>query len=289
MAETPASFGTETQNQSAQRMYNARAPKYEDSWHPAYSESFIASVPLKPGDRVLDLCCGTGLEAFLAAATVGEDGEIIGVDVSGGMLEQLRGRQLREPGLGRRIKALHHDVTDLGALAAVEKGSFDAVLCSCAFVLFDDPAGVMAHWREYLRPGGLMAIDIPGEHNLRPGLVLEQVAKGLGMNYPSNRSYITSSDDFGQFINEQGMEMEGMITLYRMSGKGSVFYGADEADERFEEVVNSSLTQNAVLDDFKAKAKPLFREEWERIAVDGKVESTDISYIYIARKPELVS
>lgn len=33
-------------------------------------------------------------------------------------------------------------------------------------------------------------------------------------------------------------------------------------------------------------AKPLFRQEWERIAVGGKVEITEVSYVYIARKPE---
>lgn len=281
-----ALFGTEAQNQSAQRMYNTRAPKYEDSWHPDYSRRFVSLIPIKAGDRVLDLCCGTGLEAFLAAEIVGENGEVVGVDVSSGMLEQLRQRQQREPGLGKRIKAFHHDVTDLEGVSGVEKGNFDAILCSCAFVLLDDPAGVIAHWKGYLSPGGVMAIDIPHEWSLRPGLVLERVAQKMCIKYPSHRSWIYSIESCKVFLELQGMKVENAMRLDSISGKGSVFHGVDEADELYEKNVNSSLTQNSVSDDFKAKAKPLFREEWERIAVDGKVESTDVLYVYIARKPE---
>lgn len=281
-----ASFGTEAQTQSAQRMYNARASNYEDSWHPDYSRRFVSLVPLKAGDRVLDLCCGTGLDAFLAADIVGEDGEVIGVDVSSGMLEQLRERQQREPELGERIKALHRDVTDLEGLAAVTKGSFDAILCSCAFVLFDDPAGVVAHWKEYLKPGGIMAIDVPHEWSLRPGLVLERIAKKIGVRYPSNRAWIYSIESCKVILEWQGMKVVSAVRLSNISGKESTFYGVDEADEQYDNIVNSSLTQNAVSDDFKVKARPLFRQEWERIAVDGKVEVTNVSYVYIARKPE---
>lgn len=201
-----ASFGTGTQTQSAQRMYNARATKYEGSWHPAYSRRFISLVPLKTGDRVLDLCCGTGLEAFLAADIVGPGGEVVGVDVSSGMLERQRERRRREPELGGRIKDLHHDVTDLEGVAGVAEGSFDAVLCFCAFVLLDDPAGVVAHWKEYLKPGGIMAIDVPHQRSLRPGLVLDRLPKKMGKKYPSNRAWNYSIDSCRAILEWQGME-----------------------------------------------------------------------------------
>lgn len=46
------------------------------------------------------------------------------------------------------------------------------------------------------------------------------------------------------------------------------------------------LTANAITEDFKEKARPLFREEWANAAVDGKVEVADALYLYIARNPE---
>ncbi|KAK2615414.1 hypothetical protein N8I77_002170 [Diaporthe amygdali] len=279
-------FGSETQSQSAQRMYNTRASNYEDSWHPDYSRRFVALVPLKPGHRVLDLCCGTGLDAFLAAEVVGDQGEIVGVDVSSGMLEELRERQNQEPELGGRIRTFNHDVTNLDGVPGLEKGKFDAILCSCAFVLLENSAQVVAHWKEYLKPGGIMAIDVTHEWNLRPGLVLEHAANRLGVKFPSNRLWIQSIDSFKEVLEGQGMAVEKAVELERQSGKGSVFYGVDEADDQFEYFMNGSLAQNVASESFKANAKPLFREEWERIAVNGKVESVDASYVYIARAPQ---
>lgn len=280
-------FGLESQNESAQRMYNARAPNYEDSWHPDYSRRFIAQAPLKPGDRVLSLCCGTGLDAFLAAEVVGDKGEVVGIDVSAGMLEQLRQRQQREAQVGSRIKTIHHDVTDLDGLAnhGVEKGGFDALLCSCAFVLFSNSEQVIAHWKEYIKPGGVMVIDITHECNLRSGLVLEAVAREMGTRFPSNRLWVKSRDSFKDILAAQGLQVEKITLLESISGKGTQYHPVEDADHHFDSIVNSSLTQLSASDDFKVKVKPLFREAWERAAVDGRIEDTDALYLYVARKP----
>lgn len=280
-------FGAETQHESAQRMYNARASNYEDSWHPAYSRRFIAHAPLKPGDRVLSLCCGTGLDAFLAAEIVGEKGEVVGIDVSSGMLEQLRQRQKREAQVGGRIRAIHHDVTNLDGLSGeeVERSSFDAILCSCAFVLFDEPATVLAHWKEYIKPGGVMVIDVPHEHNLRSGAVLEIVAKGMGIKYPSNREWIKSQDSFKAMLGTQGLEVELVTLLENIAGHGRQFHDVEDAESQFDSIVNSSLTKLSTSGEFKIKAKPLFCEAWRNAAVNGKVEDEDALYLYVARKP----
>lgn len=278
-------FGTESQHESAQRMYSSRAATYEDSWHPAYSRRFIAHAPLRPGDRVLDLCCGTGLEAFLAAAVVGDEGRVVGVDATESMLRQLRARQAREePALGRRIRAVRHDVTDLDGLDGVERGAFDVILCSCAFVLFHEPAAVVAHWREFLKPGGVMAIDITHEHNHRPAWALEKVARDIGVGWPSNRLWIESQQSFADILEAHGMRVESVSLIEKVSGKGTQLHRVEDADELFDTLVNSSLTVNTVTADFNFKAKPLFRTELEKLAVDGKVEESDSLYLYVARK-----
>lgn len=268
-------------------MYNARAPKYEDSWHPDYSRRFIAQAPLKPGDRVLSLCCGTGLDAFLAAEAVGDKGEVVGIDVSSGMLDQLRQRQQREAQVGSKIKTIHHDVTNLDGLAneGVEKGGFDAILCSCAFVLFSNSEQVVAHWKEYIKPGGVMVIDITHEYNLRSGTVLEAVAREMGIKFPSNRLWIKSQDSFKDILEAQGLQVENITRLESISGKGTQYHRVEDADHHFDSIVNSSLTQLSASNDFKVKAKPLFREAWKMAAVDGRVEDSDALYLYVARKP----
>lgn len=268
-------------------MYNARADTYEDSWHPAYSRRFMAQAPLKPGDRVLSLCCGTGLDAFLAAEMVGDEGMVVGVDVSAGMLGQLRKRQKREADVGKRIRIFHHDVTDLERLAdeGVERESFDAILCSCAFVLFDDPMRVVAHWKEFLKPGGVMVIDITHEHNLRSGMVLEAVSKHMDVKHPSNRLWIESQDSFKEVLEAQGMEVESITLLESISGRGRHYHSVEDGESQYDLIVNSSLTQFSASDDFKVKARPLFHKAWADAAVDGKVEDSDALYVYVARRP----
>lgn len=274
----------ETQVESAQRMYNARAPDYEDSWHPEYSKRFIELVPLGPGERVLDLCCGTGLEAFLAADIVGDAGEVVGVDISNGMLAVAIEKQKQDVKLGPRIRFLRHDVTSLGGLAEVEKESFDAIMCSNAFVLFEDPAKVVREWREYLKPGGILAVDITHELNMRSGLFMERVAQRLGVYFPSNRAWIKSKDSFRLILENEGYTTESIVELEKVSRQRSTYYTVDKADEQFDYVTNRLLTMPIMTDEFKNRARGAFKEEFSKAAVDGKVEVVDSLYVYIASK-----
>lgn len=292
-----SSITQETQPESAQRMYNARAANYESSWHPTYSRRFTSHAPLRPGADVLALCCGTGLDAFLAA----EQGcHVVGVDITAGMLAQLKARRdaTTDREVAGRIRVVRGDVTDLdGGLLEVEdegetvvvgKGEFDVILCSCAFVLLQDPSRVVAHWKEFLKPGGAMVIDITHKHNLRAGTVLETVARvDLGWDaFPSNRLWIKSQESFKEILEAQGMRVEKAVVMEELTGHGNRWIGVEEADAVFDGIVSTPLTERIAAEEFKREAKPLFRKRWEEAAADGKVEDVDALYLYVARKPE---
>ncbi|KAI5456319.1 S-adenosyl-L-methionine-dependent methyltransferase [Mariannaea sp. PMI_226] len=274
----------ETQFESAKRMYTPRAANYEDSWHPEYSDRFMALVDIKPGSRVLSLACGTGLDAGIAAERVGDEGIVIGVDATEAMLDEARKKQNANPILKRRLKLVLHDVTHLNDCPGVEKESFDMIICSSAFVLFEDPAGVVEHWRDYLKPGGRMAIDITHEKNLRSGLLMEKVARRLGIPFPSNRFWIKSRDSFREILEKQGMIVERIELVEKQAGIQSTFMDISQSDEQFDYILRMPLTALIDTEEFRAKARPLFQEEWNAAAVDGKVEVSETVYVYIARK-----
>ncbi|KAJ4125024.1 hypothetical protein NW768_009365 [Fusarium equiseti] len=274
----------ESQVDSAQRMYTERAHSYEDSWHPDYSRRFMELVPVHLGDHVLDLACGTGLEAVIAADQVGDEGIVIGVDITEAMLTEARKKLDQNESLARRIKLVQHNVTDLSGCPHVAKSSFDLILCSSAFVLFDDPAKVVSHWREYLKPGGKVAIDITHEYNLRAGVLLEKVARRMGMSFPSNRSWIKSKDSFSDILKRQGFIVEKVESLEKVPGLSSTFLSLDQADEQFEFVVDGPLLACIMTDELRYKGRDFFREEWNNAAVDGKVEVSHTVYVYVARK-----
>ncbi|RBQ71423.1 hypothetical protein FVER14953_20698 [Fusarium verticillioides] len=224
-------------------------------------------VPIKPGDRVLDLACGTGLEAVIAARHIGDDGIVVGVDITEAMLSEARKKLDHDETLDRRLRLVRHSVTDLTGCPNADRGS-----------------EVVAHWREYLKLGGRVAIDITHEYNLRSGLLLEKVARRLGMPFPSNRTWIKSKESFSEILESCGFVVERVGTLEKIVGLGSTYLGLDKADEQFDYVVNGPLTASIVTEELRVKGREYFKEEWHNAADDGKVEVSDIFYVYIARK-----
>ncbi|KAJ0163342.1 hypothetical protein CTA2_3141 [Colletotrichum tanaceti] len=235
-------FNYETQAASAQRMYTARADKYKDSFHQDYTKRFMAVADVRPGENVLILACGTGLEVFAAADRMGVEGEIVGVD------------------------------------------AFDAILYSSAFVLFDNPGGVVRSWRRYLKPEGRLVVDVTHEDNLKVGLLLERAARRLGARFPSNRSWITDRNSITGVLEGAGYVVERVQLMDKLSGQGDTTYGMDQVDEQFDCITGTPLTVNLATEEFKRKTRDLFREEWEKAAVDGKVVNVDAVYVYVARR-----
>ena len=115
-------------------------------------------APPRPGVRnppVAGVWGPAGPQVFLAPA-LRVLGHVVGVDVSPGMLAKARERKEHDSRLGPRITLVQHSVTDLGSLATgeVPKGSFDVLICSNAFVLFNntgqteknnDQSGIRTH------------------------------------------------------------------------------------------------------------------------------------------------
>ncbi|KAH8671275.1 S-adenosyl-L-methionine-dependent methyltransferase [Xylariales sp. PMI_506] len=274
----------ESQTESAIRVYDARAATYEDSWHPSYSQRLTKLLPIKSDDRILVLCCGTGLDAFLAAEAAGPGGMVVAVDVSPGMLAQA---QLRQDKLHSHITFVRHDVTDLESCEDLRdlKGSFNMIICSNAFVLFAEPTRVVRNWKGWLQEGGRMAIDVTHERNFIGGLIIERATQQLGITWPSNRQWIKNEESFKVILEDEGMKVEKVVLVEKIPGASSLSYGADEADDQFEFIVKSPFSAPFTwTDGNRDKAKDLFRKEWESIAVDGKVHSTEALYLYVAVK-----
>jgi ubiquinone/menaquinone biosynthesis C-methylase UbiE len=76
--------------ESAVRLFDLFRPFGFDI--PAWREEAVRALDLKPGDTVVDVGCGTGLNFPLLQEAIGPEGRIIGVDLSAAMLDQARGR-----------------------------------------------------------------------------------------------------------------------------------------------------------------------------------------------------
>jgi SAM-dependent methyltransferase len=139
--------------------YGGSAPaNYERYFVPAIGSplaaTLIEAAELRAGERVLDVACGTGVVARLAARRVGPTGVVTGVDLNPGMLGVAR----EATPSSTSIEWREANAEELG----LPDDAYDVVLCQMGLQFFADKASALREMRRVLRPGGRLILNLPG-------------------------------------------------------------------------------------------------------------------------------
>jgi ubiquinone/menaquinone biosynthesis C-methylase UbiE len=154
-----------TQGEQEQWQLDGSAPElYQRYLVPAVTALWAADLvdraALEPGERVLDVACGTGVVARLAAQRVDQTGRVVALDLNPGMLEVARA--LPAAG-GTTIDWYEGSALALPFPDAI----FDVALCQLGLQFFPDRPKALQELRRVLVPGGRLALNVfgPLEHN----------------------------------------------------------------------------------------------------------------------------
>jgi len=195
---------------------------YEQYMVPAvfsrWAAALLDSVSPQPGERVLDLACGTGVVARMAAPMVQPGGEISGLDFNGAQITTAR---TMDP-------SIDWQKGDAAELPFADE-EFDLVVCQQGFQFFPDRVQAVKEVRRVLKPGGRVAITSWSSIGGSPGYLA--IANALGKTVSASAAGLldelfafTTPEEVGRFFAEGGFP-DAKVTTPRID---AVFASAEE-------------------------------------------------------------
>jgi SAM-dependent methyltransferase len=140
--------------------WDAASGHYEDGWRaplaPAQA-SLMTAAAIKPGWRVIEAACGSGLVTRTIAQAVGPSGHVLATDLAQNMVD-LTAKTCAAQGLDW-VTTARMGAEDLD----VEEASYDAAVCALGLMYLPDPRRAVASMARAVKPGGRVAATVWGE------------------------------------------------------------------------------------------------------------------------------
>jgi len=168
-----------------------------------YGRDLLVLLNAKPGERILDVGCGTGQ---LTADIAQFGAEVVGIDFSPEMIQTARSN----------FPQLVFEVADAAAMPY--SNEFDVVISNAALHWVRDQRGAVASIARALKPGGRLVMEMGGRGNLRH--LLEAVYQALGSLGVANPEKLSpwsfpSIGEYAPLLESQGLEVDFAVLFDR--------------------------------------------------------------------------
>jgi ubiquinone/menaquinone biosynthesis C-methylase UbiE len=179
-------------SQQQQREDGASAPEnYERYFVPSIgtpvANDLIEIAALRPGERVLDVACGTGVVARLASSRVGAAGGVAGLDVNPGMLAVAASTTPTD------MSIEWHEAS--AEAMPLPDASFDVVMCQMGLQFVADKHAALCEIRRVLVSGGRLILSVPGPTPQLFEVMSEALARHIGLKAAGFVNHVFSLHD----------------------------------------------------------------------------------------------
>ena len=252
------------------------AETYEASFVPSLfaglAEHLVASAGIAPGQRILDVACGTGIVARTAAGRAGERGRVTGLDLNDAMLT-----------VARRVRPdLDWRQGDAASLPFPD-GSFDVVLCQSGLMFVPDVAGAVREMARVAADGGTVGVQVWSSLHRQTGIrpLAEAVARYAGrdaVDLISTYFRLGDREAFTGYFDAAGLQVTSVRSL-------PVTLRAPSIDEYVTTEVESTPLVSRISDDVYRRIREDARIALARFCDDEGWLALPLEvYLVIARK-----
>jgi ubiquinone/menaquinone biosynthesis C-methylase UbiE len=154
------------------------------------AEELMVTARLRPGERVLDVACGTGVVTRLAAKQVGAAGSVAGLDVNPGMLAVARS----ETPSNISIDWYEASVESM----PLQDKAFDVVLCQMGLQFVPNKLAALREMQRVLNAGGRIYVTVPGPKPAIFEIMTDALARHLSREAASFVDLVFSMHDVGE-------------------------------------------------------------------------------------------
>ncbi|HKK27482.1 MAG TPA: methyltransferase domain-containing protein [Gemmatimonadota bacterium] len=203
------------------------AQSYEEFFVPTIGRpvaaDLVRAAELRPGERVLDVACGTGIVARLAADAVAPGGSVTGLDPNPAMLAVAReAPPPADPIAWSEAPAEAIPFPD---------GSFDVALCGMGLQFFSDRTAGLREIRRVLAEGGRLAANVPGPTPPVFGSLAEALARHVS---PESAGFVRAvfslhdEDELRRLASDAGfgeVEVRSAPTTLHLPGPAELLWG----------------------------------------------------------------
>lgn len=209
----------------------------------AHGKVLVGALLLKPGERVLDVGCGTGRLGEYVASLVAPDGEVFAIDPLPFRVELATGRHPR----------LHASVGRGEDLSAFADDSFDAVYLNSVLHWIEDKARALSEVARVLKPGGRLAVNsADADRPHQSGQLIREALRELGLHAAARNSalgtrYRVNARALSRLLKDAGLvntqiqahtfvdaigDVDDIFAWSQSSSFGNFLYGLSDDDRQ---------------------------------------------------------